>query len=194
MRGGEGRGEQIWGDQSIDKKTTFLKRASSSNWLKFFATPMRRTSNSASERQKLPSSFRHGAPRAVHIARLHASTRSRGANLEPRAAQGTTLHINRSIVFRGLSFTQGPIDALVGSTSVGKWGSGSNRGTRGATPNRFGRCTLRQHRVLLLPCVLQLSPSAYHSRDNCRRHEGAPLVGTRINYLGEQIDPRITVS
>ncbi len=41
----------------------------------------------------------------------YALTRSRGANLEPRAAQSATLHINRSIVFRGLSFTQGPVNA-----------------------------------------------------------------------------------
>ena len=65
----------------------------------------------------------------------------------------------------------------------GSGGAGEKEGQEGVTPNRFGRCTLRQHRVLLLPCVLQLSPSAYHSRDNCRRHEGAPLVGTRINYF-----------
>jgi hypothetical protein len=126
---------------------------------------------------------------------LHAPTRSRGTNLEPRTAQSTTLHINRSIVFRCLAFTQGPIDALVGSTSVEKWGSGSERGTRGVTPNRFGRCTsrerLRQHRLLPPPCVLQLSPSAYPSRDNCRRHGDALLIGTRTIPLGEQIDPRI---
>jgi hypothetical protein len=144
---------------------------------------MQRTSNSASERQNMASSFRHGAPRAVHIARLHAPTRSRGANLEPRT-QSATLHINRSIVFRCLSFTQGPIDALVGSTSVEKWGSGSERGTRGVTPNRFGRCTsrerLRQHRLLPPPCILQLSPGAYPSRDNYRRHGDALLTGTRV--------------
>ena len=63
------------------------------------------------------------------------------------------------------------------------------------TPNRFGRCTsrerLRQHRLLPPPCVLQSPPSAYPSRDNCRRHGDAPLIGTRIIPLGEQIDPRI---
>jgi hypothetical protein len=140
-------------------------------------------------------SFRHGGTTSRTHVCLHVLTRSRGTNLEPRAAQSTTLHVNQSIVFQCLSFTQGPIDALVGSTSMEKWGSRSERGTRGVTPERFGRCTsrerLRQHRLPPPLCILQSSPSAYPSRDNCRRHGDALLIGTRIIPLGEQIDPRI---
>ena len=152
---------------------------------------MQQMSNSASECR--PFDTGHHEPYT-----LHACTPQRGhaAPILNRAQnKAPPLHINRSIVLRCLSFTQGPTDALVGSTSVGKWGSGRERGTRGVTPNRFGRCTsrecLRQHRLLPPPCVLQSPPSAYPSRDNCRRHGDAPLIGTRIIPIGEQIDPRI---
>jgi hypothetical protein len=77
----------------------------------------------------------------------------------------------------------------------GSGGAGEKEGQEGVTPNRFGRCTsrerLRQHRLLLPPCVLQLSLSAYPCCDNCRRHGDALLIGTRIIPLGEQTDPRI---
>ena len=140
------------------------------------------------------SSFRHGAPRAVHIARLHASTRSRGANLEPRAEQSTTTP-HQSIDRPPMPVFHTRTHRRTRWIDKRKWGSGRERGTRWVTPNRFGRCTsrdrLRQHRLLPPPCVLQSSPSAYPSRDNCRRHGDALLIGTRIIPLGEQIDPRI---
>jgi hypothetical protein len=143
---------------------------------------------------KLASSLRHGAPCTMSRTHVHPNAVTPCQPLPAKSA--ATLHIDRSIVFRCLSFTQEPIDALVGSTSVEKWGSGSERGTREVTPNRFGRCTsrerLRQHRLLPPLCVLQLSPSAYPSCDNCRRHGDALLIGWHKDHsLGQQIDPRI---
>ena len=64
MRGGERTRRANMGG-SIDKKTTFLNaRRARAGW-KGFATSMRRTSDSASERQKLASSLRHEAPRCT---------------------------------------------------------------------------------------------------------------------------------
>jgi hypothetical protein len=119
-----------------------------------------RNFNFAPERRKSSSSFPHGTPRAIdrHAVRGHAGCMSR-KRAQPSGNSSTSTGIDRLVVLRGLSCTQGSIDALL-ETMVGGWGNGSLY-INGASPASPGSIPVRSSESFVSHRVQQSFPGFF---------------------------------